>query len=121
MTQTADDHALDRIAERTLLETVFAMQLDALERSGMDAETYILVRLAALVAMDAPPVSYAFTIGAAAEAGVTLAQARRSWSPSPRSSERPGSPRPPATSSARWPASPHSATPPSPNSGLVTG
>ena len=78
MTQTAPDHALDRIAEADtpLLETVFAMQLDALERSGLDAETYVLVRLAALVAMDGPPVSYAFTIGAAADAGVTLAKAQ---------------------------------------------
>ena len=78
MTQTAGDHALDRIAEgdTPLLETVFAMQLDALERSGLDAETYVLVRLAALVAMDGPPVSYAFTIGAAADAGVTLAKAQ---------------------------------------------
>ena len=78
MTQTAPDHALDRIAEgdTPLLETVFAMQLDALERSGLDAETYVLVRLAALVAMDGPPVSYAFTIGAAADAGVTLAKAQ---------------------------------------------
>jgi len=78
MTQTQSDHSLDRIAEgdTPVLETVFAMHLDALERSGMDAETYVLVRLAALVAMDAPPVSYAFTIGAAADAGVTLAQAQ---------------------------------------------
>ena len=36
----------------------------------------MLVRLAALVAMDGPPVSYAFTIGAAADAGVTLAKAQ---------------------------------------------
>ena len=78
MTQTAPDNALDSIAagDMPVLETVFAMQLDALERSGMDAETYVLVRLAALVAMDAPPVSYAFTIGAAADAGVTLPQAQ---------------------------------------------
>lgn len=74
MTQTAPDHALDRIAEgdAPLLETVFAMQLDALERSGLDAETYVLVRLAALVAMDAAPVSYVMNLGLAAEAGVTV-------------------------------------------------
>ena len=78
MTQTAPDHSLDAIAEgdAPLLETVFAMQLDALERSGLDAQTYVLVRLAALVAMDGPPASYAFTIGAAADAGVTLPQAQ---------------------------------------------
>ena len=43
------------------------MNLDAAERSGLDAQTYLLVRLAALVAMDAAPVSYLVTLGAAAE------------------------------------------------------
>jgi len=82
MTQTAPenalDHALDRIAQgdAPVLETVFAMQMDALERSELDAETYVLVRLAALVAMDAAPISYAITIAAAADAGVTLAKAQ---------------------------------------------
>jgi 4-carboxymuconolactone decarboxylase len=78
MSQTASDTDLDRIAQgdAPVLETVLAMNLDALERSGLDATTYTLVRLAALVALDAPPVSYAITIGAAAEAGVTLEQAQ---------------------------------------------
>src|SRR4051794_29365162 len=78
MTQTAPDFALDRIAQgdAPVLETVFAMQLDALERSGLDPETYVLVRLAALVALDAPPMSYAITIGAAADAGVTIERAQ---------------------------------------------
>ena len=78
MTQTAPDNALGRIAagDTPVLETLLAMNLDALERSGLDAETYLLVRLAALVAMDAPPVSYAIIIGAAEDAGMTAEKAQ---------------------------------------------
>jgi 4-carboxymuconolactone decarboxylase len=74
MTQTAPDDTLGRIAEgdAPVLETLLAMNLDALERSGLDADTYLLVRLAALVAVDAPPVSYAITLGAAAGTGLTV-------------------------------------------------
>lgn len=81
MTDTAQktpDTVLDRVAEgdTPVLDTVFAMHLDALERSGLDERTYVLTRLAALVAMDGPPVSYAFTLGAAADAGVTVEDAQ---------------------------------------------
>jgi 4-carboxymuconolactone decarboxylase len=78
MTQTAPDDALGRIAQgdAPVLETLLAMNLDALERSGLDAETYLLVRLAALVAMDAPPVSYLITLGVAEEAGLTAEKAQ---------------------------------------------
>ena len=40
MTQTAPDNALDRIAQgdAPVLETLLAMNLDAAERSGLDAE-----------------------------------------------------------------------------------
>ena len=81
MTQTAPntaDNALDRVAQgdTPVLETIFAMHLDALERSGLDERTYVLTRLAALVAMDAPPVSYGLTFAAASDAGVTLDDAQ---------------------------------------------
>jgi 4-carboxymuconolactone decarboxylase len=78
MTQTAPDNALGRIAQgdAPVLETLLAMNLDALERSGLDDQTYLLVRLAALVAMDAPPMSYLITLGAAAETGMTVEQAQ---------------------------------------------
>ena len=76
MTQTAPDDALGRIAagEAPVLETLLEMNLDAAERSGLDPETYLLVRLAALVAMDAAPVSYLMTLGAAAETDLTVEQ-----------------------------------------------
>lgn len=81
MSQIAQDSSetiLDRIAQgdTPILETVLNMHLDALERSGLDAETYVLTRLAALVALDAAPVSYGITMEAAADAGVTLEQAQ---------------------------------------------
>jgi 4-carboxymuconolactone decarboxylase len=55
-----------------VLEQLAAMTLDTLENSGMDERTYHMVRLAALVASDAAPVSYLVNMGAAADAGVTL-------------------------------------------------
>jgi 4-carboxymuconolactone decarboxylase len=78
MTQTTPNDALGRIAQgdAPVLETILAMNLDALERSGLDDQTYLLVRLAALVAMDAAPLSYAVTLGAAADAGLTAEQAQ---------------------------------------------
>src|SRR3954452_12514885 len=76
MTQTAPDNALGRIAagDAPVLETLLQMNLDAAERSGLDAETYLLVRLAALVAMGAAPASYLITLGAAADSGLTIEQ-----------------------------------------------
>jgi len=55
-----------------VLETLTQMTLNTLERSGLDEETYILTRFAALVAMDAPPISYLLTLGAADDLGVPL-------------------------------------------------
>jgi len=57
-----------------VLETLTQMTLGTLERSGLDEQTYMLVRMAALVASDAAPVSYLANLGVAAEAGVTLDQ-----------------------------------------------
>ena len=80
MTDTTNSPAtiLDRVAagDMPVLETVYAIQMDALERSGLDEHTYVLVRLAALVAMDAPPASYAVTLAAAADSGVTVEEAQ---------------------------------------------
>ena len=44
--------------QASVLEPLAQMQMGTLERSGLDRETYLLVRLAALVATDAGPVSY---------------------------------------------------------------
>ena len=41
------------------------------EGSGLDARTFALVKIAALIALDAPPASYAWQIANAMEDGVT--------------------------------------------------
>ena len=48
----------------------------SLERTELDPASLIMVRLAALAAMDAPAMSYLAHIGPAAEVGVTLDQAQ---------------------------------------------
>jgi alkylhydroperoxidase/carboxymuconolactone decarboxylase family protein YurZ len=76
--QTAPEQDLTSIAQgdAPVLERLVAMNLDSLEGSGLDEKTYFLVRLAALVAMDAAPVSYLMNLGLAREAGVTLEEAQ---------------------------------------------
>jgi 4-carboxymuconolactone decarboxylase len=51
--------------QASALETVARMQVGALERSRLDEETYLLIRLAALVATDAAAVSYRAHLAAA--------------------------------------------------------
>jgi len=74
-TQTASD-SLKGLAQGDpkVLETLTKMTAGTLERSGLDDETYQLVRIAALVASDAAPVSYLVNLGAAAETGVDLSK-----------------------------------------------
>jgi alkylhydroperoxidase/carboxymuconolactone decarboxylase family protein YurZ len=78
MTTQTPERTLDAIAQGDLpvLEQLVQMHLDTLERSGLDARTYHLVRLAALVAMDSAPVSYLMNLAAAREAGLTAADAQ---------------------------------------------
>ncbi|GGV06630.1 hypothetical protein GCM10010275_53370 [Streptomyces litmocidini] len=57
-------------SETPLLDTLVQMTLNAFERSGLDPETYLLTRIAALVAMGASPASYLLNVGAADDIGV---------------------------------------------------
>ena len=70
-TQTASDN-LRGLAQGdpNVLEQVTKMTAGTLERSGLDEETYMLVRIAALIASDAAPISYLVNLGASAEAGI---------------------------------------------------
>ena len=52
------------------------MTADSLEASSLDAETLMLVRIAALVAVDASPASYLLNLGAASELGMDAEQVR---------------------------------------------
>jgi alkylhydroperoxidase/carboxymuconolactone decarboxylase family protein YurZ len=57
-------------AEADLLETAVELRQGALDRSGLDSRTFALVKLAALIALDAPPASYAWQVANALEEGV---------------------------------------------------
>jgi alkylhydroperoxidase/carboxymuconolactone decarboxylase family protein YurZ len=57
-----------------VLDTLVQMNEGVPERSGLDSDTYMLVRIAALAAVDAPPASYLVNLGAASELGLSLEQ-----------------------------------------------
>lgn len=63
--------------ERTpLLDTLAAMTAASVVETDLDPQQLMLVRLAALVAVDAPAASYLLNIGAAADAGLTVESAQ---------------------------------------------
>lgn len=55
-----------------VLEALEDITAVSVARSDLDAQSLLLVRLAALIAVDAPAASYLLHIGPAAEVGVTL-------------------------------------------------
>lgn len=75
MTAVTQDpqNTLERIAlgEIELLETGIGLREAEREESGLDARAFSLVKIAALVALDAPPASYAWQIANAQAEGVT--------------------------------------------------
>ena len=56
--------------ETPVLDVLQKMTMDSLEASTLDAESVMVARIAALVAVDAPPISYLVNLGVADEAGV---------------------------------------------------
>jgi hypothetical protein len=65
--QGTDTPVLDLLAEMTA---------SSVEASSLDGETLMLVRIAALVAVDAPPVSYMTNLAAAGDIGIDAEQVR---------------------------------------------
>jgi 4-carboxymuconolactone decarboxylase len=59
------------VGDASILDTAIGMRELGREVTGLDARTYALVKIAALIALDAPPVSYAWQIGNALDEGVT--------------------------------------------------
>ena len=57
-----------------VLEVLVDMNEGIPERSGLDDETFMLVRIAALASTGAPPESYLLNLGVAAELGVSVEQ-----------------------------------------------
>ena len=63
-------------SEAPVAETLAAMTAVSLEASTLSARELMIARIAALAAVEAPSVSYALNVGAAVDAGVTLADAQ---------------------------------------------
>ena len=63
-------------SETPVLDLLGSMTADSLEASSLDTETLALVRIAALVAVDAPPVSYLLNLEALGAAGIDSGQVR---------------------------------------------
>ena len=66
----------DQPNETPVLDLLAEMTAASIEATDLDEQTLMLVRFAALVAVDAPPASYLLNMGAAADAGLTVEDAR---------------------------------------------
>ena len=64
------------VGEAPVLETLADINAVSVARSELDAASLVAIRLAALVAVDAPEASYLLHFGPAADAGLTLEDAQ---------------------------------------------
>src|ERR1700678_1919084 len=74
--QTIDGSWIMAKGENPVLSTLLDINAVSLERTDLDPQTLILIRLAALIAVDAPVSSYLLHVGAGAAGGPTLDQAQ---------------------------------------------
>jgi hypothetical protein len=63
-------------SDTPVLDVLASMTADSLEASTLDDRALMLVRMAALVAVDAPAFSYLANLGPAADAGLDAEQIR---------------------------------------------
>ena len=63
-------------SETPVLDLLASMTADSIEASSLDPETLMLVRIAALAAVDAPSVSYLMNLGVAGELDIDADQVR---------------------------------------------
>ena len=89
------------VEETPVLDLLAGMTAASIAASSLDPDTLMLVRIAALVAVDAPPVSYLMNLGAAGEVGIDAEGSAVSLPRSPRSSVQRGSRPRPGRSSRR--------------------
>jgi alkylhydroperoxidase/carboxymuconolactone decarboxylase family protein YurZ len=68
------DETPESSADTPVLDVLAAMTAASLERTTLDPQTLLLVRLAALVAVDAPPLSYDLNLRVAGQLGVSTDQ-----------------------------------------------
>jgi alkylhydroperoxidase/carboxymuconolactone decarboxylase family protein YurZ len=66
---TADALATLALGQTTMLEQADDLREQLRESSGLDPRTFSLVKIAALVALDAPPASFMWQVGAALDDG----------------------------------------------------
>lgn len=66
----------EQTPEAPVLDLLKSMTAESLAASSLDVETLALVRIAALAAVDAPPVSYLLNLEAASEVGIDPEQVR---------------------------------------------
>ena len=64
----------EQSGDTPVLDLLARMTADSIEASSLDDQTLMLVRLGALVAVDAPPASYLMNLGAAGDSGVSVEQ-----------------------------------------------
>ncbi|HYB29586.1 MAG TPA: carboxymuconolactone decarboxylase family protein [Solirubrobacteraceae bacterium] len=62
----------DPSSETPVLDTLAAMTAESVARCGLDPNTLVAVRIAALAAIDAPAASYLAHVGPAIDAGLTV-------------------------------------------------
>jgi 4-carboxymuconolactone decarboxylase len=69
----APEEQLRRLAlhDADFIESILGMDLKCDQTDGLDPKTHALVRLGALLALGAAPVSYQWTVAAALDAGAT--------------------------------------------------
>ena len=61
---------MSQTTETPVLDLLAGMTASSIEASNLEPETLVLVRIAALVAVDAPPVSYALNLPLMGELGI---------------------------------------------------
>ena len=67
---------MSEVTQTPVLDLLASMTADSIEASSLDAETLMLVRIAALAAVDAPPISYALNLEAASDLDIDPDQVR---------------------------------------------
>ena len=68
---TSDALANLALGDPELLGEGLQLRQQMQERSGLDPRTFALVKIAALISLDAPPASYLWQVGNAIDAGAT--------------------------------------------------
>ena len=61
-----------------VLDTLVVMNEGIPERSGLDDESFMLVRIAAVASTGAPPASYLVKLGVASDLGLSIEQLKAS-------------------------------------------